>query len=347
MLVTTPNKIQSFCVYCKDVEVNDATFRYLEVIRGGLRDAGLRDLGITQKRDILRQANFVVTISCAPAIRAIALHPRAKIVHWFQGIEAVERRFLHKGWKGWGRWILWTLMERILLRHARIKIFVSQQMRTFLGDSEQPSQVSIVIPCYNVDIGNIAASDTDRYSRINMVYAGSMYPWQCVQQCLLAYRRVREQRPDATMTIFTREVDRAFEMCRDIGIDDVRVEVVSPAQLVQRLQEFSYGFILRDAMAINEVSTPTKFSSYIGAGVIPIMTKATPALVEMTALNPYQITVNSPNDYEVIAKRVMHISDSAPSPTVLVENFRLIFETYFNDSKNSKKISDSIIYINK
>ena len=134
------NENRSFCIYCKDEDVNDATFRYLEVIRGGLREAGLHDLGITQDHVTLRQANFVVTISCLPAIKAIALHPRAKIVHWFQGIEAVERRFLHKGWRGWGRWVLWTLMERFLLRHARIKLFVSQQMRDFLGDMTRQGQ---------------------------------------------------------------------------------------------------------------------------------------------------------------------------------------------------------------
>ncbi|PUE08621.1 hypothetical protein B9Z51_06630 [Limnohabitans sp. T6-5] len=341
-----PNKRRSFCVYCKAVEVNDATFRYLEVIRGGLQDAGLRDLGLTQDKRILRQADLVVTISCLPAMRALALHPRAIIVHWFQGLEAVERRFLHKGFRGWWRWVLWTLMERVLLRRARLKLFVSQQMRNFFGDIERSGQFSLIIPCYNVDLGDIAASDPNRYRRIHMVYAGSMYPWQCVRESLQAYKVVRQRRPDASMTIFTREVDYARQMCQDMGLESVRVETVSPAQLLERLKEFSFGFILRDVMVINEVSTPTKFSSYIGAGVIPIMTKATPALASMASMTPFQITVQTPAEANLIAQDVLKISDSSPVPEMIANSYQKIFQTYFDDSLNRKKISKIISNIN-
>lgn len=336
------NESRRFCVYCKDVEVNDATFRYLEVIRGGLRDAGLLDLGITQSRSILRQADYVVTISCLPAMRAIALHPRSKIVHWFQGIEAVERRYLHKGWRGWGRWVLWSLMERVLLRHARVKLFVSQQMHDFLGDVARPGQASLVVPCYNVDIGDIAASDPDRYRQINMVYAGSMYPWQCVRQSLQAYQAVLERQPDAAMTIFTREVDFARGICNEMGLEDVNVEAVSPAELLKRLKEFSFGFILREPMDINEVSTPTKFSSYIGAGVIPIMTKATPALAAMASDVPFQITVSDPAASGAIADRVLEICRTAPTPMDVASSFRTIFDKYFDDASHRRRIANLI-----
>lgn len=342
MPATSSNNTLSFCIYCKDVEINDATFRYIEVIRGGLRGAGLRDLGITQKTEILRNANFVVTISCLPAMRAIALNPRAKIVHWFQGIEAVERRFIHKGWRGWGRWVLWSLMERVLLRHARVKLFVSQQMRDFLGDTTRPGQASLVMPCYNVSLGDIASSDPDRYRRISMVYAGSMYPWQCVRQSLKAYQAVREIKPDAEMTIFTREVDFARNICGEMGLKDVNVEAVSPTELLKRLGDFNFGFILRDGIAINEVSTPTKFSSYLGAGVIPIMTKATPALAAMTSGMPFQITVPSPVDSDAIAKRVLEICRSSPTPKDVAENFRAIFDKYFDDALYQRRIADLI-----
>lgn len=340
-----PNESRSFCVYCKDVEVNDATFRYLEVIRGGLRDAGLRDLGITQHRGILRQAEFVVTISCLPAMRVLALHPRAKIVHWFQGIEAVERRFLHRGWRGWGRWILWTLMERVLLRHARLKFFVSQQMRQFLNDLERSDQASLVIPCYNVDLGDIAASDQDRYRRINMVYAGSMYPWQCVRESLQAYQAVRELREDASMTIFTREVESARQLCQGLGLQGVQVEAVSPAQLLERLKEFNFGFILRDSMAINEVSTPTKFSTYLGAGVIPIMTMATPAITSMASITPFQITVETPKQAKIIAQEIFKIIDGSPEPAMIAASYQKIFQKHFDDSLNRKKISNIISFM--
>lgn len=334
------NENRSFCVYCKNVEINDATFRYIELIRGGLRDAGFRDLGITQNRNILQQASLVVTISCLPAIKAILLHPKGKIVHWFQGIEATERLFLHKGWRGWMRWVMWTMMEHALLRHAKIKLFVSQQMRDFLGDEEKSGQASLVIPCYNVDLCEITSSDQDRYRRINLVYAGSMYPWQCVRESLNAYRWIRGCKPEATMTILTREVDLAKSMCNEMGLNDVTVEAVSPEKLLKRLQDFSFGFILRANMAINEVSTPTKFSSYLGAGVIPVMTKATPALVAMASDVPYKVIVKAPSNSKAIAEGVFEICGLEPTPNDVTLSFRNVFERYFNDDSYRRLIAD-------
>jgi cytochrome c551/c552 len=108
------------------------------------------------------------------------------------------------------------------------------------------------------------------------------------------------------------------------------------------LKEFSFGFILRDTMPINEVSTPTKFSTYVGAGVIPIITDSTPALAAMASHSPFHITAAAPGDAAAIAEDIMHISSHAPTPAAVASSFQQIFKNYFDDSSHRRKIAEKV-----
>lgn len=338
------NRVErNFCVYCNPRDVNDATFRYLEVIRQGLRGAGLIDVGLTQDPTILCSCELVISISCLPAMRALLLHPRAHLVHWFQGIEAVERRYLHPGWSGLGRYVLWSAMEKILLRRANLKLFVSEEMRSFMRDDGRPGSISLVMPCYNVDFDEHAWSGPpDRYSRLDLVYAGSLYPWQCVEDSLLSFKELSQRRPDARLTLFTREVERAQAMCQRHGLGNVHVESLSPAQLREALRHFSYGFILREPMPINEVSTPTKFNTYLASGVIPILTDATPALTRMLDDCSYKVVVDHPSEHAVIAKKIQALSENAPDERSVHDSYLRVFAVHFTDATHARRIKAAV-----
>lgn len=335
---------RNFCVYCLEEDINDATFHYLEVIRQSIRTAGFLDLGVTQDKFTLRRCELVVTISCLPALRALTLNPRAKLLHWFQGIEAVERRFLHPGWRGYGRYILWSTMESILLRRANVKLFVSQEMREFMNDKDIAGSRSVIMPCYNVKFDDEAWNlQPNRYRKLDLVYAGSLYPWQCVEDSLLSFKLLLTHRPDAHLTIFTREVERAQAICDKLSIRNVHIECLTPTQLQEALRRFSYGFILRQKMSINEVSTPTKFNTYLAAGVIPVLTKATPALSQMLSDCPYKIVVNSADSHSEIANKIISLSENSPNERAVQEAYERIFERYFKDSEYIKEIANAIL----
>lgn len=333
---------QSFCIYCRPHEINDATFRYVEVIRHALVKAGLHDLGNTDSLKTARQASHVVTISCLAAARIVLGHHGARIIHWFQGIEAVERRYLHGGVKGYLRFLLWSCMERYLLKHAWLKLFVSEEMRDFLGDRSTPSSRSVVMPCYNASIDAPAFVGTDRYGRLDLVYAGSLYPWQCVIDVLQTYKQVLKLRPDARLTLFTREIERAQSLCDDAGLTGVQIMSVSPADLVQELRRFSFGFILRAEMSINRVSTPTKLSTYMAAGVIPVVTTATPALVSMLSNTAYKVVVAGPDAHADIANRICELSASSPNSPAVYRDYLAIFEQFMDDEVNAGRVAQVI-----
>jgi len=333
---------RKFCVYCKPEDINDATFRYVEVIRQGLREAGGEDLGITWSDATLRQADDVVSISCMPAARVMWKHPGARLIHWFQGIEAVERRFLHGGWRGWGRYVIWSALEYLVLRKARVKLFVSEEMRRFLGDDRLGKGQSLSFPCYNADPLPQAVGPADRYAALNLVYAGSLYKWQRVEDVLATFKLLSQARPDASLTLFTREVERARALCRSMGLERVQVASVSPEELVQALQRFSHGFILREDIAINRVSTPTKLSTYMAAGVIPVLTEATPALSHILEAVPYKVIVREPTDHREIADRLLAMTQAAPSPAQVHEAFASVFSSHFSDAVHARRIAEAL-----
>ena len=333
----------SFCTYCNPQDVNDATFKYLQLIRDGLRWAGHTDLGTTNDTRVLQTAGIAVTISCQMAMRALLRKPSLRIVHWFQGIEAVERRHIHGGTKGLLQYGAWSVAEQVLLRRARVKLFVSEQMRHFFADRERSGQRSIVMPCYNTGLEPDAfASPADRYRRLNLVYAGSLFKWQCVEDTLLTFGQILQRRPDARLSIFTRETDRARQDCTALGLGDkVHVESLSPERLVMALRQCSYGFILREHMAINEVSTPTKLSTYLAAGVIPVMTSATPALGDIMRNSPYKVIASRHDAHEQIAIALTELASRAPSPAQLLSSYGEVFADAFDDKRHVAAITQA------
>ena len=330
-------------MYCNPRDINDATYRYVEIIRQGLCQAGLNDLGVTNNDSLARRADILVTISCLFAARAFLLHSRANLIHWFQGIEAIERRFIHGGLKGLIQYLIWSAIERRLLRRARLKLFVSSEMRNFLNDVSGPRNRSIVMPCYNTSLKKTLSGRSDRYRHLNLVYAGSMSSWQCVEDVLLTFKELRNRRPEARLTLFTREIEAAREMCNAVNLSGVRIESVSPEQLLNALSEFSYGFILRDHMPINEVSTPTKFSTYLAAGVIPVLTTATPALVQMLDGVPYKVITVGPNEHERVVDALLALVVSDMSVKNVQHAFDQVFDRYFDDDVHATRIACAVM----
>lgn len=333
----------TFSVCCRANEINDATFRYVEIIRRALVRAGYVDLGFSRNPRILRSSGLIVTISCTSAIWALICRPRGLLLHWFQGLEAVERRFLHAGWPGKMRYIVWGAMEQFLLRRANYRLYVSEEMQVFFEGPEPARHGTLVMPCYNSDFDEEAwGGSPDRYQELNLVYAGSLYAWQCVAESLSAFQALQQIRPDARLTIYTRETERAIALSSHFKINELEIASLPPSELIIALRKFSFGFLLREPMSINEVSTPTKFSSYLAAGVIPITTNATPAINKLTAGSPYRIVVDLPQDSRAIADAVLEMSEQAHSPDFIRRSYMGIFREHFNDEYYENAIIEMI-----
>jgi glycosyltransferase involved in cell wall biosynthesis len=330
---------KSFIFFSNPWDRNDATYKYMDIIACAFKKAGYEDRGLTNSLDEIGASDTIVTINCAFGAKASLLKPKNRIVHWFQGVEPEERRFLHGGTKGELQYLLWNVLERIVARKADHCIFVSSEMLQHYEQKHKVQSSGFIMPCYNAafDERNIASQNKCR--TMNLVYAGSMHPWQRVADVLAIFREIQKLNSDARLTLLTRELDTARKLSMEQGVSKVDIRSVPAERIAEELAQFSCGFILRNEMLINEVSTPTKLSSYLAAGVMPVITTATPALGRMIEDTKYKLVLNPKIDPLDAAKKILDLHKSLGDPADLVRDYKTIFENHFDDRKYAEKLA--------
>lgn len=333
---------RSFVIYSHLRDRNDATFKYVDIITHAFVKAGYKDKGLTNNIDIVGPDDVVITINCAFGIRALFLRPRNKLIHWFQGIEPEERMFLHGGLKGRAQYLLWSLWEGQLMRRADLALFVSEEMREHLENKHRKRQQSFIMPCFNSDFKATSFDDIGKYRKLNLVYAGSMHPWQRVDAVIAIYRELKMLDSNARLTLLTREIHEAERLCQASGVSGVEIRSVPSENIANELQQFSHGFILRDVMPINLVSTPTKLSSYMSAGVIPIFTSATPALGRIAEKTRFKFCIKPTAEPTQVAAELYQSYLSGIDKDVVRDEYQTVFFEHFNDQKYVQKLTSIV-----
>lgn len=234
-----------------------ATAKGLEIIR--VDDTNFQDYANIQPKS-------VITLDAKSYLLAKKVWRQASHGVWFQGVMPEE--------VFWSRynpfyWLYWTVLEYRAYRNAESCLLVSEQMKSHYSKKYGSRDAVFIVPCLNrnFDAESIVSRD---YQDLKLVYAGSMNKWQEVEKTIKLFRNIKKQVAGATLKIFTGDVDAAKQLL--LPADDIAVESVSDSELNKRLNEYSYGFVLRRPSVVNLVSTPTKISTYLASGVIPIVT---------------------------------------------------------------------------
>lgn len=333
---------QSFVIYSHPRDRNDATFKYLDIITDAFIASGYRNKGITNSLNSVAQGDIIVTINCAFGIRALLQRPGNRLVHWFQGIEPEERMFLHGGWKGRAQWMLWSWWEGLLMRRANLALFVSTEMQTHLERKHNSCRRAFIMPCFNTEFDAGSFDYSGKYDAANLVYAGSMHPWQRVEAVIAIYRELKKLDSATRLTLLTREVEEARRLCAAQDVSSVDIRSVPASSISAELRQFSHGFILRNPMPINTVSTPTKLSSYMAAGVIPVLTTATPALTRIAADTRFKLCVEPAADPGQVAKALYQLYVAGIDKDLVCSEFERVFSNHFNESKYAQQLADLV-----
>jgi Glycosyl transferases group 1 len=187
-----------------------------------------------------------------------------------------------------------------------------------------------------VDPGCFAVSG--KYERPSFVYAGSMHKWQCFALTLEVYRLVKMRCPKANLTVLTAQQEEARRIIESAQVRDVSIDFVRLEQLQEYLKRFKYGFVLRERHVVNTVATPTKVSSYMAAGVIPVMTDAVADYVE--ALGTVRPMIISPHyDPEAVAEQILALERQAIDPDGVKASYVKAFADYFDHSRYGPELA--------
>lgn len=251
------------------ITLTQATTYYVDIIKEALENSGY-SVETYEKLVDVRNSKIVFVTSSKWFFLVKAINPRAKIITWFQGLGGEEALMTRGSYRDK---LIWNVLEGLAVKHSWINIYVSEKMKTYFNKRYSFYEKNyFIMPCFNKILTMSVFDNDQKYTTPNFVYAGGLEKWQCIDETLKTYKLIKEGLPHARLTLLTPHREMALLLIDKYRIKDVTVDFVPLEELDSRLQEFKYGFLIRKDHIVNRVSTPTKMSSYLANGIIPIYT---------------------------------------------------------------------------
>lgn len=199
---------------------------------------------------------------------------RIKTLYWIQGI-VPEESLMRNSSKL--RFFILSRMERYALKHAGYLAFVSEPMREHY-ESKYGLKFDgkyYIFPCFNTTMDLSAFDAPGKYKNNIFVYAGGLAIWQCFEKTLEIYKKVEDWGlPNTKLIVLTKDQEKARSMIEARGIKNFETGFTTPENLPNILKDAKFGFVIREDSPINRVATPTKISTYLSCGLIPIFGKS-------------------------------------------------------------------------
>lgn len=320
-----------YFIYTYKWELSAATSHYLEIIQTAIETCG-HQVRITHNIREIGTKNTVIVINARAFFEVWIRNPRRPIWCWFQGIipeevrlslgNSIHARLRSKGWK---------ILERFALKHAQVSFFVSEAMREhYQNKYHLHCEHYYIMPCFNLYLDPLAVQYPGKYSNPSFVYAGGTDPWQCIEETLSLYKKIEDQLPNAHLTMLVSDKIIVECLISKYNIKNYTITFVNKEQLSQELQKYKYGFLLRKDHIINNVATPTKFNSYLAAGIIPIYTDAIHAFRDLpeAGIKLRNLSNENENVEIILAAEQIKLSQNE-----VLRRIQHIFDTYYCEER--------------
>lgn len=253
---------------------------------------------------------------------------KKKIFFWMQGItpeesimEGRSKLFFH----------FWSALEKLTIRKALHLWTVSREMINHLEKKYRVdlSGKTSVLPCYNTTLHKDSFFSEAKYENNVFVYAGGLTPWQCFDEIVEIYREIENKHNNVSLLLLARDKERAEQIVKQKGVRNCLIDYVGPDELDKRLAVAKFGFIIRKDDPVNHVATPTKISSYLSNGIIPIFTSAIRDFTALTRDKKFVLQY----DASSYSQRLEILLSETIDPNEIYEEYLAVFEEYYNDGK--------------
>lgn len=231
-----------------------------------------------------------------------------------------------------------SVIERFALGRCKACFMVSQSMVNYYNRKYKKdfSYKTYIMPCYNSQIEEKLFNKEGKYINNVFCYVGGLSVWQCFNETVRLYSKIEKKVPGAFLKVYTAEIDKAKSVLKTEGVKNYSVEFVKSNELVGKLSECKYGFILRRESPVNLVATPTKLSNYLAAGLIPIVSTAVGFFNEILSDTKYKVLLNTFDDTDSI-KRIASLEIDKDD---ILNEYKHLFKKYYNTNQHIDKISE-------
>ena len=187
-----------------------------------------------------------------------------KVTFWVQGAIS-EESLLRNNSKP--RFYLLKLLERIAFHFAKRFVFVSPYMKEYYTLRYKLNKEYLILPC----LSDLSTVDVPRI-KDSFCYIGGMSRWQSVDKILLLFNKIIEAKPNAKFFVATGQVDEFNQLASRLAsvktLANLHVKTLYRRQDISEfLSSMEYGFLVRENILVNQVSSPIKLAEYLSCGV--------------------------------------------------------------------------------
>ena len=309
---------------------SEVTDFYLETVSSALEKAGFPTMmvPVEKVRECVathaRSEDWFVSPSALEACRIFSLGVK-NVILWCQGI-IPEESYLRNRSKS--KSAVLSLIEKLALKKAAFCLFVSDDMRRHYEVKYGLSFEGrcFVMPCFNSTLEEVSFLAEGKYDTPTFAYVGSMAAWQCFEATVDLYKELEVRLPGALLKVLTFDQGKARKVLRAKGVERYEVGCVPPEKVADELARVAYGFVIRKDDPVNQVATPTKLSSYMAAGVIPVFSDCIGSFSGLARGLKYAVPVGMPVDVDAVARRC---AEPVRREELLGE-YRRVFDTYYS-----------------
>lgn len=246
-------------------------------------------------------------------------------IYWMQGIDA-EESFMRNG--STLRSCILDSITKFAMKKAIAIFYVSKEMKIFQENkfNIDTGKKSFIMPCFNVDQSEVLQVNNKKYKKNIFTYVGSLSAWQCFEEMIEFFKSVTEIDPNSELRIFTFSEIEARKIVQRKKVKNCIISSVPPEMMTKALEEVKFGFVLRKNEPVNYVATPTKLSTYLSAGVIPIFSDCLKDFYSRTAGLEYVIPVSEFKP----SKKLKEFMTREINITQLNSEYGELFNTYYN-----------------
>ncbi len=325
--------VQKFTIY-NPYSNQAVTSFYVDIITEALQSLGYE----TEKKNALTydKDNFGIVIVTAKDYKLAKKCGYRHILLWLQGLPP-EESFMRN--HSYLRKFILSIRDRNALKHSNLVFLVSEKMREFLENKYRISFKNkyMIMPCFNTELDKASFSVPEKYEKNVFTYTGSLASWQCFEQTARLYSQIEQALPDCRFDVYTSEKAEAEALLKKYGVKNYRIDFVTPSELTERLKCCKFGFVLREDDPVNNVATPTKFSTYLSNGVIPIFSSCIDGFYRATQDMKYVVALDS-----FTPDKVFQFCKSPVNVDELTAEYVKLFDTYYNRQLYVENISNFI-----
>ena len=229
------------------------------------------------------------------------------------------------------------------LKKAKVNLFVSESQRTYFSEKYDYdfAKNSYVMPCYNCKINPNVFNCLNKYTQNIFAYTGSFVaPWQYVDGNLAFYSAIEKKYGNRVfLKIFTPDLEIAKEKVEKFDIRNFSIDCVPSSDLPKALSDVKFGLLLRENNIVNNIATPTKLSTYLSCGLIPIVSDCIKDYANAMDGRPYFAVVKSSSDISSVEKMICE--------KVLAEEVLKVYKEYWDQYYNTDKHIINIAFLLK